>query len=275
MFIPTFKAERWDPEHLMDLYVKAGAKYFVSMGVHHDNFDMWNSKYQPRWNAAAAGPRKDLVGAWRDAARKRGLKFGISEHLSNSFDWFAAAHRSDKSGPYAGVPYDGTNPDYADLYHSYADMPADFAQSAKPMGRAAPDAWKLRYFQRIKDLIDQHQPDLLYTDGAIPFEEYGLALVAHHYNVSARRNGGGCRSYLQQQTQRGLRGRNVHPRLGARHCEQDLARRLADRYLHRKLALQSRHYLQDSQDCDRHAGRYREPEWESAAEFSAPWQRTA
>ena len=101
--IPTFKAEKWDPEHLMDLYVKAGAKYFVSMGVHHDNFDMWNSKYQPRWNAVAAGPHKDIVGTWRDAARKRGLRFGVSEHLSNSFDWFAAAHRSDKKGPYAGV----------------------------------------------------------------------------------------------------------------------------------------------------------------------------
>ena len=114
--VPTFKAEKWDPEHLMDLYAKAGAKYFVSMGVHHDNFDMWNSKYQPRWNAAAAGPKRDIVGAWRDAARKRGLRFGVSEHLSNSFDWFAPAHRSDKTGPYAGVPYDGADPKYADLY---------------------------------------------------------------------------------------------------------------------------------------------------------------
>ncbi|MBV9613166.1 MAG: alpha-L-fucosidase [Acidobacteriaceae bacterium] len=43
---------------------------------------------------------------------------------------------------------------------------------------------------RIKDLVDQHQPDLLYTDGALPFEEYGLSLVAHHYNLSANRNSG-------------------------------------------------------------------------------------
>jgi len=56
--ITTFKADKWDPEQLMDLYVKAGAKYFVSMGVHHDNFDMWNSRYQTRWNAAKAGRRK-------------------------------------------------------------------------------------------------------------------------------------------------------------------------------------------------------------------------
>jgi alpha-L-fucosidase len=188
--IATFKAEKWDPEYLMDLYVKAGAKYFVSMGVHHDNFDMWNSKYQPRWNAAAAGPRKDIVGTWREAARKRGLRFGVSDHLSNSFDWFATAHGSDKTGPYAGVPYDGTDPAYADLYHSYQGMPADFAQTAKDMGRVAPDVWKHEYFNRIKDLIDQHEPDLLYEDGGIPFEEYGLSLVAHVYNVSAKRHGG-------------------------------------------------------------------------------------
>jgi len=57
--IHLFTADRWDPDVLMDLYVKAGAKYFFSMGVHHDNFDMWNSKYQPRWNAVAAGPKAD------------------------------------------------------------------------------------------------------------------------------------------------------------------------------------------------------------------------
>ena len=188
--IPLFKGDQWDPDHLMDLYAKAGAKYFVSMGVHHDNFDMWNSKYQPRWNAVATGPKKDIVGLYKDAARKHGLRFGVSEHLSNSFDWLAPAHTSDKNGPLAGVPYDGTNPAYADLYHSYTDMPADFATTAKAMGRVAPDAWKLQYFNRIKDLIDQHQPDLLYTDGGIPFEEYGLATVAEVYNVSAHQHNG-------------------------------------------------------------------------------------
>ncbi len=188
--IPTFKAEKWEPEHLMDLYKKAGAKYFVSMGVHHDNFDMWNSKYQPRWNAVASGPKRDIVEAWKTAARKRGLRFGVSEHLSNSFDWFTTSHSADKTGPYAGVPYDGTNPEFADLYHDLTGMPADFVQTAQRMGRVAPERWKQQYYNRIKDLIDQHQPDLLYTDGAIPFEEYGLSLVAHTYNVSARLHGG-------------------------------------------------------------------------------------
>lgn len=181
--IHLFTADRWDPDHLIDLYARAGAKYFFTMGVHHDNFDMWNSKYQPRWNAVNAGPRKDIVGMWAAAARRRGLRFGVSEHLSNSFDWFAPAHLSDTSGPLAGVPYDGGNAAYADLYHDYTGMPSDFAKTAQPMGRAAPEWWKLQYFRRIKDVVDKYQPDLLYTDGGIPFEEYGLACVAELYNM--------------------------------------------------------------------------------------------
>ena len=70
--IPLWKAEKFDPEALMDRYVAAGAKYFVSMGVHHDNFDLWNSRHH-RWNAVAMGPKRDIVGAWRDAARRADL----------------------------------------------------------------------------------------------------------------------------------------------------------------------------------------------------------
>ena len=44
------------------LYQKAGAKYFVSMGVHHDNFDLWNSKHN-RWNAVQAWGRRKTSSA--------------------------------------------------------------------------------------------------------------------------------------------------------------------------------------------------------------------
>ena len=36
----------WDPDRLMALYKKAGAKYFCMIAEHHDNFDCWNSKFQ-------------------------------------------------------------------------------------------------------------------------------------------------------------------------------------------------------------------------------------
>ncbi len=196
--IKSWKADKFDADYLIGLYKKAGAKYFVSMACHHDNFDLWNSKYQPRWNAVASGPNKDIVGLFKKAAQDHGLRFGVSEHLSNSFSWFGPAHGSDATGPLAGVPYDGTNPEYADLYHDYSQMPAAFvdkvvhapAKGNIAMSVEGPPSWSRNYFDRIMDVVTQHEPDLLYTDGGIPFGDYGLAIVAHHYNTSARRNGG-------------------------------------------------------------------------------------
>jgi alpha-L-fucosidase len=182
-----WKGDKFDPAHLMQLYKKAGAKYFMSMGVHHDNFDLWNSKFQPRWNAVATGPKKDIVGLWRKAAGDSGLKFAVSEHLSNSYNWLAVSHQSDKTGPLAGVKYDGADPAYNDLYHPF---PNDQPAPANAMSRNAPFSWQRQWFLRIKDLVDNYHPDLLYTDGGIPFGDVGLKLVSHYYNVNARLHGG-------------------------------------------------------------------------------------
>jgi len=199
--IATWKADKFDPDHLMQLYKKAGAKYFCSMGVHHDNFDLWSSPHQPRWNATAAGPKKDIVGMFQKAARKQGLRFAVSEHLSNSFNWFATSHGSDKTGPYAGVPYDGADPAYSDLYHAHT---AGFNpnETTQAMSRNAPESWKQLYFKRIKQLTDDYQPDLLYTDGGIPFEEYGLGLVANLYNTSANVHDGKIEAVYTSKTGR-------------------------------------------------------------------------
>jgi len=187
--IPTWKADKFDPDHLLQLYKKAGAKYFCSMAVHHDGFDLWKSAHQPRWNAVAIGPKRDIVGEFKKAAAKHGLRFAVSEHLAPSYHWFSTSHMSDKTGPLAGVPYDGADPAYADLYH---ELPPDYPYGKQVNDRQAPDPWKQHYFKRIKDLVDNYQPDLLYTDGDIFFEEYGLALVANLYNISAKRHGGRC-----------------------------------------------------------------------------------
>ena len=145
--IPLWKAEKWDPDRLMALYKKAGARYFVSMGVHHDNFDLWNSKHH-RWNAVAMGPQRDVVGDWQKAAKKQGLRFGVSEHLGASFTWFQPSHGADKTGPKAGVPYDGAHPKYQDLYHPPAAKGDTAWYSTNP-------EWHQEWFARIRDLVDQ------------------------------------------------------------------------------------------------------------------------
>jgi alpha-L-fucosidase len=186
--IPAWKAEKFDPEHLMDLYKKAGAKYFMTMGVHHDNFDLWNSKYN-RWNAVNMGPKKDVVGMWRQAARNHGLKFAISDHLWITYKWYSSSKGSDKSGPLAGAPYDGADPKNFEYYGRCeevlsSDNDLDWNENT------IPESWKRHWFDRIKDLVDQYSPDLLYCDGQVPFEDYGLNLLAHLYNSNAAMHGG-------------------------------------------------------------------------------------
>ena len=139
-----WKGDQFDPDHLISLYKKAGAKYFMSMGVHHDNFDLWNSRHQPRWNSVATGPKKDVVGMWRKAAQKQGLKFAVSEHLSNSYNWLAVSHGADKTGPNAGVALRRHGPRSMPTSTTPSPRTSRFPKQA--MSRNAPDAWKLLYF---------------------------------------------------------------------------------------------------------------------------------
>lgn len=179
--IPLWKAERWDPDKLMQLYKRVGARYFVSMGVHHDNFYLWDSKQTP-WTAVKMGPKKDVVGLWQKAAKKYGLPFGISEHLGASYTWYQDAHKADQTGEYKDVPYDANDPQYASLYHEKC-LPGD-------------DQWltnnkkfQTEWLYRVKEVIDMYHPDLLYSDSKLPFEKIGRTMLAYYYNQDIRRNG--------------------------------------------------------------------------------------
>ncbi len=172
--IPLWKAQKWDPEKLMALYKKAGARYFVSMGTHHDDFFLWNSDLH-KWNAVNMGPKKDVVGIWQEAAKKNGLKFGVSEHLGASYTWFQAAHKSDTRGAKKGVPYDGANSEFSDLYHQAA-QPGDDKWLTNNL------VFQVEWFSMIKELIDKYHPDLLYSDSQMPFGDVGRNLIAHYYN---------------------------------------------------------------------------------------------
>ncbi|MCI4589490.1 alpha-L-fucosidase [Sphingobium sp. BYY-5] len=183
--IPLWKAEKFDPDALMKKYAAAGAKYFVSMGVHHDNFDLWRSTHH-RWNATAMGPKRDIVGDWQKAARANGLRFGVSEHLGASYSWWYPNHLYDQFWPKLGLAYDGANPEFSDLYHDNRDEP--FRNTSQSWYTTKPDYHQL-WFRRIRDLVDNYQVDLLYSDGGLPFGEVGRSLVAHLYNRSIARSG--------------------------------------------------------------------------------------
>src|SRR4029077_16192168 len=60
-FIPSFKAEKFDPSAWARLFKEAGAKYVVPVFEHHDGFAMYDSGLSD-WTAAKMGPHRDLMG---------------------------------------------------------------------------------------------------------------------------------------------------------------------------------------------------------------------
>ncbi|MDF7824621.1 alpha-L-fucosidase [Pontiellaceae bacterium B12227] len=177
--LPLWKAEDFEPVKLIDLYKKAGARYFTTCAVHHDNFDCWDSRHN-KWNSVNMGPKKDIVGLWEKAARAAGLRFGITEHHERSYSWFNTNKGCDSAGPLKGVPYDGANPAYQDYYYEpHSDTSHEYPKNP-------PIAFIENWAERVADFIEKYQPDLIYTDGGIPFGEYGRRMLANYYNQSLK-----------------------------------------------------------------------------------------
>lgn len=207
--LPLFKGEKWQPDSLVAYYKSVGAKYFFAMGNHHDNFDMWNSKYQP-WNSVRIGAKRDILEGWKNAAEKAGLPFGISFHADHAWRWYESAQRYDKEGEYKGIPYDGklTKADGKGKWWEGLD-PQDLYAQNHPLSE---DSWNnnsihrqwdwshgavlptreyvTNFYNRTVDAINRYNPDLIYFDvTVVPFDsisDCGLRIAAHHYNHNMR-----------------------------------------------------------------------------------------
>lgn len=205
--IPLFKAEKWDPDKLLGFYKKIGAQYFFALGNHHDNFDLWDSKYHS-WNSVNMGPKKDILDGWAKAARKQGLHFGVSLHGDHAWTWYEPSQRHDKNGPKKGIPYDGklTKEDGNGKWWEGYDPQELYAQN-HPLSENSWDNGAIHsqwgwgngvctptqeyctdFYNRTLDVINRYNPDLLYFDVTVlpfyPISDAGLKIAAHFYNHS-------------------------------------------------------------------------------------------
>ncbi|MBC7783143.1 MAG: alpha-L-fucosidase, partial [Burkholderiales bacterium] len=216
--INEWKADKWDPHHLVGLYKRAGAQYFFAMGNHHDNLDMWDSQYQP-WNSVSVGPKKDLIAGWAKAARENGLPFGISLHASHAWTWLETSRWSDAEGSFKGIKYDGalTRADGKGQWWDGLDPQDLYAQNHPASSRPDPktysqwaggtdpahmpdQAYLEKFYNRTVDLINKYRPELMYFDDDIlPFwnvSDIGLKIAAHFYNSNMSLHNGRLEAVL-------------------------------------------------------------------------------
>ncbi|MCQ2095145.1 MAG: alpha-L-fucosidase [Bacteroidaceae bacterium] len=210
--LPLFKAENWNPEELVQFYKECGAQYFFALGNHHDNFDLWDSKYQ-EWNSKDIGPHKDILDGWSKAAHKAGLPFGISFHADHAWIWYEPSRRFDLKGNKRGVKYDGwltkedgykPNPDGTEKWWKGLDpqklyqQDHDFSRNTWDNGsihsqwgwdngaNLPTQEFVTNFYNRTLDAINRYQPDLIYFDVTVlpfyPVSDCGMRITTHMYN---------------------------------------------------------------------------------------------
>ena len=200
-----WKTDLWDPEDLMLLYIKMGARYFLALGNHHDNFDCWDSKYQP-WNAVNIGPHQDIIGIWEKVARKHRMPFGIGFHSTPARTWgqfMPVRYASDKHGDKAGIPYDAmlTKADGTDKWWEGMD-PQDLYGPIHHDGRKSLETpFANQFMWRVDDAIHKYQPDMIYFDEHAGNSQIDLGIdmglgeltpqiIANFYNIAEKRTEG-------------------------------------------------------------------------------------
>ncbi len=212
-WIPEFTAENWNPDSLIHLYKDAGAKYFMTLANHHDNFDLYDSDYQS-WNSTVMGPRRDIVGEWAAACRKYGLALGVSVHASHAWSWYETSRGNDSTGPLKGVPYDGwlTAEDGKGKWWEGYDPQELYAQNHPLSVNSRAWDWEEdqvvtpdqeycdKFYNRTVQLINDYNPDVVYFDDTYlplwPVSDAGLKITAHLYNRSIAANDGENRAVI-------------------------------------------------------------------------------
>lgn len=177
-FIPLFKAEKWDPQGWAELFKKAGAEFVVPVAEHHDGFALYASSHT-RWNSAEMGPKRDVVGELSKAVRAQGMKFGASSHYAHNWNYYPHSEE-----------FDTSDPKFFGLY-------------GKPHAPGAPASEEFleTWYARVKEIIDNYQPDVLWFDFGFnrpEFEPYRQKIGAYYYNKGLEWNKGVVLQYKKE-----------------------------------------------------------------------------
>jgi alpha-L-fucosidase len=216
--INAWNPTNYSPAGMAQLFYNAGARFVLVQGVHHDNFDNWNSKYNP-WNMMNFGAKRDTMAEWTNALRSLGMHMGVAFHHEYNWWWDQPAFNSDSTGAFAGIPYDavtatngtGTwwqNYDPRRLYginlreyQGIDSLQYNLTQGIFTNHLAFAHWYATQWALRILDVVENYDPDFIYTDGnsTQPFSGYLSGsgykcdamqrVIAHFYNRALERHG--------------------------------------------------------------------------------------
>ncbi len=145
---------KFDPQEWAQLFKDSGARFAGPVAEHHDGFSMWNSRVN-EWNSVTKSPHIDLAKAFASAIRGQNLKFMMSMH-----------HAFNSTGFFQYVPQQSD----ASLRKLYGQMSRSEADQL--------------WYDKLKEIIDQYQPDLIWQDFDLSkiSESQRLNFLSYYYN---------------------------------------------------------------------------------------------
>ncbi len=177
-FIPMFTAENFNADEWATLFKKAGAQFAGPVTEHADGFAMWDSKIT-KWNAAAMGPKRDIVGEMAKAIRKQDMKFIATFHHQWNFGWYSTWDENT----------DASNPEYEELYGPKLPGPEAFEYPDRGETKFYPEEKFVNFwYNKIIEVIHKYEPDLIYFDNKLNIipEQKRTDFLSYYYNYAAK-----------------------------------------------------------------------------------------
>ncbi|UKS24103.1 alpha-L-fucosidase [Paenibacillus sp. HWE-109] len=155
-FAPKLKSAggNFDPNEWAQLFADAGAKFAGPVAEHHDGYSMWNSTVN-EWNSVQTGPKLDLLGLFATAIRAKDMKLLAAMHHAYNFNGF-----------YEYAP----TPSTTSLQKLYGKLPKEQEDQL--------------WYDKLKEVIDGYQPDILWQDFDVNkvAETQRLNFLSYYYN---------------------------------------------------------------------------------------------
>jgi alpha-L-fucosidase len=158
-FAPKLKSAggNFDPDEWAQLFADAGARFAGPVAEHHDGFSMWDSQVN-EWNSVNKGPGLNLLQLFTTAIRAKGMKLLVAMHHAYNYNGF-----------YEFAPAQ-TDPSLKKLY-----------------GQLGATAENQLWYDKLKEVIDRAQPDILWQDFKLDAvdETQRLNFLSYYYNQAA------------------------------------------------------------------------------------------
>jgi alpha-L-fucosidase len=155
-FAPKLKSQggNFDPDEWAQLFSDAGARFAGPSAEHHDGFSMWNSSAN-EWNSVKLGPKLDLLDLFAKAVRSKNMKLLVALHTTGHIKVY-----------WKNAPIQATS----SLQKLYAQLPLDQERQL--------------WFDKLKEVIDGYQPDIIWQDWDLDIvdEKRKLDFLSYYFN---------------------------------------------------------------------------------------------